>query len=61
MDPALAAHLRAAARLTPSWEAGVVVGTLVTLHARVHETVDRTLWRGPQLRPTAVVTLERVW
>jgi hypothetical protein len=61
LDPALAARLQASVRLTPAWRIGLVVGTLVTLHARVHETAAGTLWRGPQLRPTATLALEGLW
>jgi hypothetical protein len=58
LDPTLAAHVRLTARVTPAWHAGVVLGALVTLHERVHETPQRILWRGPQLRPTATLVVE---
>lgn len=61
LGPTAAAHLRLWALLAKKWRVGLLVGTFVMLHARVHETVSRTLWRGPQLRPMTTLTLERLW
>jgi hypothetical protein len=57
-DPLASGSLGAAVELSRGVRVGLDAGTWWTLHARTHDTADRTLWKGPKLRPFVGLRLE---
>jgi hypothetical protein len=57
-DPLASGSLGAAVELGAGMRIGLDAGTWWTLHARTHDSADKTLWKGPKLRPFVGLRLE---